>query len=296
MSSAADLAKNKGRALTQQIHETEANIESLDTQQGQQLSHLKKHFPDVAAGWDWVREHQDSFKQEVFGPPMIICSIKDERFTDQVQALLQNDDFLCFTAQTKNDHKKLTDQLYRVLSLSVVIRTCLHPLESFQPPISRDEVSTLGLDGFAIDYLEGPAPVLAMLCSEKRLHQSGVSLRDHSDAEYEKLVNNGKVGQWAAGQHSYAVRRRREYGPQAMTTISKNIRPGRFWTSQPIDYQEKAELNRRLTELKGEMDVLAGEYKSLKVKASQIGEQESELSERIVSLLDAPGGTGPNAC
>ncbi|KAM4065092.1 AAA domain-containing protein [Hirsutella rhossiliensis] len=284
MSTEMNSMKDKGRTVIQHIQRVEADIEALDTQQGQQLNFIRKHFPDVAAGWDWVREHQGEFEQEVFGPPMISCSIKDERYSDQVQALLQNDDFLCFTAQTKNDYRRLTDQLYRVLSLSVVIRTCSHSLETFQSPVGRAEVSTLGLDGFAVDYLDGPAPVLAMLCAEKRLHQSGVSLRDHNDAEYERLVNNGKVSQWAAGQHSYAVRRRREYGPQAMTTISRNIRPGRFWTSQPIDSQEKTELNRRLMELKGEKDFLAGGYRELKAKLPAIDDQASNVNERINTL------------
>ncbi|EQK98552.1 structural maintenance of chromosomes 5 smc5 [Ophiocordyceps sinensis CO18] len=276
--------KDKGRAVIQQISRVEAEVEALDTQQGQQLNLLRKHFPDVATGWDWVQEHQGDFEKEVFGPPMISCSMKDERYSDQVQALLQNDDFVCFTAQTKNDYKRLTDQLYRVLSLSVTIRTCSHSLEAFQPPVSRAEASTLGLDGFAVDYLEGPALVLAMLCAEKRLHQSGVSLSDHNDAEYESLVNNGRVSQWVAGQHSYAVRRRREYGPQAMTTISKSIRPGRFWTSQPIDSQEKMELNRRLTELKGEKDLRAGELRELKAKLPNIEEQATDVTEKIDAL------------
>lgn len=282
MSTEVKSVNDKGRAVMQQIQRIEADIEALDTQQGQQLNLMRRHFSDAATGWDWVREHQGDFEKEVFGPPMISCSIKDERYSNQVQALLQNDDFLCFTAQTRNDYKRLTDQLYRVLSLSVVIRTCSHSLETFQPPASHAEISALGLDGFAIDYLEGPSPVLAMLCAEKRIHQSGVALRDHNDAEYERLVNNGKVSQWAAGQHSYAVRRRREYGPQAMTTISRNIRPGRFWTSQPVDSQEKTELGRRLAELKGEKDVLAAEQKELKARFPTIEEKASTINERIV--------------
>ncbi len=263
----------------------QSSIESFDTQEGQQLNMMNKFFPEVARAWDWIQKNQEGFEKEVYGPPMITCSVKDERYSDQVQSLMQVDDFTCFTAQTRGDYKKLTDQLYRVMSLSVVIRSCANPLSSYQSPIGGKQVAALGLDGFAVDFLEGPAPVLAMLCAEKRLHQSGVSLHDQDDAQYDALVNNGKVSQWAAGKQSFTVRRRREYGPKAMTTITKNIQPGRFWTSQPVDTQEKAELNRQLSEARSERNELKVEHIELQGKSRTIDDQKDEIAKNIVSKI-----------
>ncbi|KAL7792640.1 hypothetical protein V8C37DRAFT_380180 [Trichoderma ceciliae] len=276
--------KEKGRVKLDELRKLKADIESLDTQEGQQLSFMRRHFPELATAWDWVQEHPDEFEKEVFGPPMLCCSVKDERYSDQVQALLQTDDFLCFTAQTKNDYRKLTNQLYREMSLSAVIRTCSQPLAAFRSPVSIGEAQSLGLDGFAIDYLDGPEPVIAMLCAEKRLHQSAVSLRDHSDDEYEKLVHHGKINQWAAGKQQYMVRRRKEYGPNAMTTVTKRIQPGRFWTSQPVDSQEKVELNRRLTEVAGEAEIMKTEYKELRQTNGTFEEQKAEIQGKIEQL------------
>ncbi|KYK59898.1 structural maintenance of chromosomes 5 smc5 [Drechmeria coniospora] len=274
--------KGKAKIVVDAMRQLQSDVSALDTQEGQLLNMMKKRFPEQASAWEWVQEHQGEFEKEVFGPPLLNCSIKDDRYSDQVQSLLQNDDFLCFTAQTKGDYKKLTNQLYRIMSLSVVIRTCSHSIDSFRPPVDATEAADLGLDGFAVDFLDGPAPVLAMLCAEKRIHQSGVSLKDHDDAGYERLINNGKVNQWAAGKHSYLVRRRREYGPQAMTTISKNIQPARFWTSQPIDGQEKAELNRQLMEKRHEREVLKEEHNGLLKKAAAFDDQIAEIENKIV--------------
>lgn len=260
----------------------QADMDSFDTQEGQKMNFMKKHFPELAAGWEWIEAHKDEFEKEVFGPPMISCAVKDERYSDQVQSLLQNDDFTCFTAQTKSDYKKLTDQLYRVMSLSVVIRTCAHPLASFRPPVDRNEATALGLDGFAVDYLEGPDPVLAMLCGEKRLHQSGVSLEEHNDAQYDRLLNSGKVNSWATGRQTYTIRRRKEYGPQAMTAITKSIQPGRFWTSQPVDTQEKAEMSRRLAELNGERAIMKEQNRELQEKNGTFEDQKKDILDKIV--------------
>ncbi|KAM0356068.1 hypothetical protein ACHAPU_000462 [Fusarium lateritium] len=276
--------KNRGRSLNVELRQVESNIESLETQQGQQLNFMRKHFPELATAWDWIKEHRQDFEKEVFGPPMISCSIKDERYSDQVQSLLQGDDFTCFTAQTKNDYKKLSDQLYRVQSLSVVIRSCAQPLSAFQKPVNIDEAKDLGLDGFAIDFLEGPEPVLAMLCAEKRIHQSGVSLKDHNDAQYDRLVRSGRVNSWAAGGQSFIVRRRKEYGPQAMTAVTKNIPPGRYWTSQPVDGQEKQELSKRLLELRGERDILKEQYQELHGKVQTIEDQKTSIHDNITRL------------
>lgn len=264
--------------------------DDLDTQQGQQETMLRKIFPDVAAGWRWIQEHREDFEKEVFGPPMVSCSVKDERYSDQIQAMLQTDDFLCFTAQTKNDYKKLTDQLYRTMSLSVVVRTCSNPLSAYRSPVERQEAAQFGLDGFAIDYLTGPEPVLAMLCAEKRLHQSGVAQGEHNDEAYERLVSTGKINQWVAGRQMFTIRRRREYGPQAMTTITKNIYKGRFWTLQPVDEQEKEELKRRLAEANEKRRALKEQKLALDAKFDDIESQKSSIAERIVSKDDVGFG------
>ncbi|KAJ3486722.1 hypothetical protein NLG97_g6557 [Lecanicillium saksenae] len=276
--------KDQGRNPKRRIESLRASLASLDTQEGQQMNMMKKNFPEVARGWEWIQANMGQFEKEVFGPPMISCSVKDERYSFQVQSLLQMDDFTCFTAQTRNDYKKLTDQLYRVMSLSVVIRSSVHSLDNFRPPISHKEAVKLGLEGFAIDWLEGPEPVLAMLCSEKRLHQSGITLQEHDNDQYTSLANSGSISQWAAGRHLFTLRRRKEYGGKAMTAISKFINPGRFWTSQAVDIQEKAELTRQLAEANAEFQQLKEQNTEILQKRKANGEQKHDISVKIDEL------------
>ncbi|TQV93111.1 hypothetical protein V2A60_003579 [Cordyceps javanica] len=276
--------KEKGRNPKRQMETLTSSLASLDTQEGQQLNMMKKNFPEVARGWEWIQEHMGEFEKEVFGPPMLCCSIKDERYSNQVQSLLQMDDFTCFTVQTRSDFKKLSDQLYRVMSLSVVIRSSIHSLNNFQPPLSREDAVKLNLDGFAVDYLEGPDPVIAMLCSEKRIHQSGLTLQEHDNAQYNKLANSGNVTQWAAGRHLFTLRRRKEYGGKAMTAISKFINPGRFWTSQTVDVQEKAELTRQLAAAEAEFQTLKQQNTEILAKRKDLDEKKHAINAKIDDL------------
>lgn len=276
--------KNRATGVKAEADKLKSDLESLNTQEGQQLNFMKRYFPDLAAGWEWIQQHRSEFEQDVFGPPLMSCSIGDERYSDQIQSLLRDDDFTCFTAQNIRDHKKLSNRFYREMSLSVVVRTCSSNLESFQRPASGPEVQRLGLDGFAIDFIQGPAPVLAMLCAERGLHRSGVSLDEHSDAQYDALVKSGVVMQWAAGRQSYLVRRRAEYGPQAMTTVTRDVRQGRFWNSQPVDAQERVDLERRMQELQQERRKLKAEYEGLDEQNVALGQRIQKISDKIVSL------------
>lgn len=260
------------------------DITSLETQEGRRINLMKRIFPEVATAWEWIQQNQDRFEKEVFGPPMITCSVTDERYSDQIQSLLHNDDFICFTTQTQTDFRTLSNQVFRDMGLSVVIRSCPHALSNFKSPLSQQEAQSIGLDGFAVGFLDGPKPVLAMLCAEKKLHASGVSVRDHTDEQYQQLINSESVNQWAAGKQSFMVRRRKEYGPNAMTTITKNIPKGRFWTSQQVDPQEKEELSSRLARKTAEMDTMKEKSQEIDEELRRLDEERSDIEKQIVRI------------
>lgn len=247
------------------------------------MAQLRRISTDVAEAYDWLQEHKDEFEKEVFGPAFLTCSVKDKRFSDLVQSGLQQDDLLCFTAQSKSDHRKLTDRFYNELNAAVSVRTILSDLSTFRPPVSREALADMGLDGFAMDFIEGPSPVLAMLCSEKKIHLTGVALKDISDEQYERLFQGEKISSFATGKTYYRITRRREYGPGATSTITKQVQPGRWWTDEPMDMSAKAELDRRLAERRDEIADLKAEFKELQNQVNGLQEQIDGVEQEQVS-------------
>jgi structural maintenance of chromosomes protein 5 len=260
-------------------------IAGLDSQKGQLLSFLKRQHPDAAKGWQWIQDNQGEFEKEVFGPPMLTCSVKDERYSELVQALLQKDDFLCFTTQSREDHKKLSHQFYKVMGLTVTIRTCLVTLDSFRSPLPANQLGSFGLDGYVLDFLEGPDPVLAMLCNEKKLHASGVSLKDVTEQQYDSLVAGAAINSWAAGRQLYRVIRRREYGPGAVSTTTRTVPKGQFWTDQPVDAAERIELQRKLDAMEEEVQRYLAQWQGGKNKINALREQDTAIEKKIVRCL-----------
>src|ERR1700729_1006965 len=72
-------------------------ITALDSQQGQLLSKVERMSKDTAAAWKWIQENQGLFEQEVYGPPLISCSIRDGRYTAAIESLMSRSEVLAIT-------------------------------------------------------------------------------------------------------------------------------------------------------------------------------------------------------
>lgn len=277
--------RERGKVKQQEKRTIQQELENLNSQEGQRLVQLRRAEPEVASAWEWLQENGDQFEKQVFGPPMLTCSMKDKRYSNHVQSLLQRDDFLCFTAQTRNDHKKLTDQFFTNMKLAVTVRTITADLSSFRSPVPQESLAAMGLDGYALDFVEGPEPVLAMLCSEKKLHLTGVALNDISEEQYQKINDDEVFNSFATGNTMYRITRRREYGPGATSTMSRTIRPGTYWTDGPLDMAAKNELEQRLHQCETEFEEMRTTNEEFKAKNTALKDKEKEIQDAVVSCL-----------
>lgn len=282
--------RERGKVKQQEKRTIQRELENLNSQEGQRLVQLRRVEPEVASAWEWLQENGDQFEKQVFGPPMLTCSMKDKRYSNHVQSLLQRDDFLCFTAQTRNDHKKLTDQFFTNMKLAVTVRTVTAGLPSFRSPIPQENLAAMGLDGYALDFVEGPEPVLAMLCSEKKLHLTGVALEDISEEQYQKINEDEVFNSFATGNTMYRITRRREYGPGATSTMSRAIRPGTYWTDGPLDVAAKTELEQRLQQCEMEFEEMRRLNDEYKAKNTALRDKQEEIKEAIVSCFSQSCG------
>lgn len=276
--------RERGKEKRQEQITLNKELGNLNSQEGQRLNQLKKIEPEVAKAWEWLQENGNRFEKQVFGPPMLSCSMKDKRYSNHVQSLLQRDDFLCFTAQTRKDHKELTDQFFTNMKLAVTVRTVTADLSSFRSPVPQENLPAMGLDGYALDFVEGPEPVLAMLCSEKKLHLTGVALEDISEEQYQKINEDEVFNSFATGSTMYRITRRREYGPGATSTMSRAIRPGTYWTDGPIDMAAKNELEQRLKQCDQEFGEMKQTNEELKAKGLALSEKQKEINKAVAQL------------
>lgn len=116
---------------------------------------------DTFRAWEYYKNHRGDFEQEVFGPPILTCSVKEPKYADAVESLLNPTDKKALVCQTKNDYRTLVNACFgnankgiRGMELAdVTIKeysSTRSPTLSQQPsgPVSAEEVRpVLGLVG-----------------------------------------------------------------------------------------------------------------------------------------------------
>jgi len=274
---------DQGKAKKAQAARLNEMIESLNTQAGQQEFKLENISKETHRAWQWIKENNQQFKKEVFGPPAVTCTVKDPSMATRVEAALQISDFKIITVQCNEDFVMLQEELTKKQRLhDISIRTCTTDnLSSFRTPLSDDQLHELGLEHWVIDCLEGPSVVLAMLCQERNLHQTAISNSAVSDAQHEAIARS-PLKSYIAGNHSVRMTRRAEYGDAGVSSSIRDIQKARFWTDQPVDTGRKREwhdqiknINRDLFELKENIQNNQAEVTKIK-KERQWEESQAE--------------------
>ncbi len=146
--------------------------------------------------------------------------------------------------------------------------------------MSKEDLIAHGLEEFAIDLVQGPEPVLSMLCDSARFHRTGVSLSNSTDEQFERLKES-TIQNWVTGGSFYRVNRRREYGPSAVSTVVMQVKQATQWTSAGVDREAQRlgqlrmkDIERDLAELDDERSPIKGELKQLKAQQDTLDEQK----------------------
>jgi len=277
-----------GREKNTQIQQAQHDLQNLDSQAGKQNIKLQNASRDTAKLWEWVQQHQDDFDKPVLGPPIVECSVDHPKYVDQIEALFQKSTLLFLTVQTKDDTRKLSDAAAGLHLNDIYIKTMIVALNNFRAPVSEDDMKRFGFEGWALDHLNGPEPVLAMLCGELHLHQTGIASRDTSPQQYD-MLQNSPIQAWVTNKSHYRTTRRREYGPGACSTQVKAIRPGQVWTDQPVDLTVKRELEEKIQGWSDEIAEIRTAISEAQKKIENHREAINDISseEKVISAEKA---------
>jgi regulator of replication initiation timing len=280
----ADLER-QGQEKMKQVQAAQAELENLDSRVGQQHNKLRQFNNDAAQAWSLIQENKDKFEQQVFGPPIVECSVIDPLYVNQIEALFNAQDLTCFTVQSNKDYKTL-DRLLDPLHLTkITIRNMSGELNEFAPPVDRAELRRYGLDKWALDVLTGPDKVLAMLCSDgPRLAQTGISHGDITSDQYE-LITRSRISKWVTGKSIYSIARRKEYGPSATSTSVRDIGKAQIWTDQPVDLTVKKELLAKIAAWEQDIQRILQQTRELNSQVSGLKEQYKTVEKEIVSVV-----------
>lgn len=242
------------REKQRQVQQTKEELSNLHSQSGQMRNKLAQLSQDTVKAWDWIKNNQHRFKKAVHGPPLLTCSVKDARYATMIESLFGPKDVLRITCTDVEDWKFLQKYLSEELHLyDFALFNSKTKLEEFQRPLNEDQMRGLGLEGWAIDFLEGPDDVLSMLCDYARIHTTGIVWQDVNNQQFNALQDSG-LSNWVTSRNTYRVTRRKEYGDAAKSTRVVAIADrAKYWASQGVDVNAEANLKRQIAELEDEI-------------------------------------------
>ena len=248
--------KQQQASRNQQIGTKEEEIRNFDTTAGKLEQRFQKISTETLRAWKWIEKNQHMFEKPIQGPPGLVCNVPDSAMVPAIESFLQKSDLCIITAQNRADYGLLQAKLVNEQKLTgISLRVCTDDnLNRLPKPYSNEQLAEFGLDSYAIDYLEGPPIVLAMLCNEKKLHLAAIA-RGHVSAEQHERLKESRISSYYSQQTIHRFIRRFDLGPEqhAMSSSSSGKLLG-IWTDQPVDQGRKAALQREVGELKGELD------------------------------------------
>jgi hypothetical protein len=272
--------KEQAVQKTNEWEKAKKDLQVLQSAVGQQNAKLEKTSSDSLKAYHWLQKNAGQFRDKIYGPPLVECTVKDQRYAGALESIINKGDMVCFTATNRDDWKKFLGVCQNNLKVKdITAKVAPQPMSFWAPPMSKDELGNYGLEDFAINLLDGPEPVLSMLCDSVRLHRTGMSLSDITDAQFESLKES-QINSWVAGRNSYRVNRRREYGPNAVSTVVSQVKAASLWTiggGGDTDAQRQATV---------ELKDIERELADLEDQSALIAEQLRGLGEETKALQD----------
>ncbi|KAF2745842.1 structural maintenance of chromosomes protein 5 [Sporormia fimetaria CBS 119925] len=280
-------SKAQLKDIGEQLKNLTQQRDLLDTQSGKQANLLKRLSADTWTGWDWIQKNRDSLslKGEIYGPPILTCKVTDPRYANIVEANLNQGDFTAITFTNGDDQRLISEALLGRNGPrlhQITLRSIAKPLSFYSAPVTDDHLRQLGFDGWVLNHIEGPEPVLAMLCDSKRLHRIPFSLNPLSEMQ-SKQVEESPISQWTEGDKSYKTTRRREYGSAATSTQVNHVRPAQVFVDQPVSDEDKRRLDDRRREVERDRQRVKEEYGDM---ARRLAEHEAKAKQAADKLAD----------
>lgn len=235
--------------------------------------------------------------------PVISCNVTDKALAPALEKIIDNNTLFAFTVTSNEGYAALTHYSQQRKS-----NTPLRQLTEVRIPTSEltgDKLSSLGFDGYLIDYIKGPSAVLSMLCKVSKLHMIPVTRRELSESQLKRLTDsssNFPFKKFIVGDTLFTIIKSR-YGSRQVSYSTEKILNSKYFAISGLSERDKQVINSQIeqlqldisskkngyTEMKTQMQVLDSEIRDIKSQMSEIKNQLHNLQEAINSVLRLEG-------
>ncbi|KAI9004177.1 P-loop containing nucleoside triphosphate hydrolase protein [Gaertneriomyces semiglobifer] len=277
-----------GEASTarRQREEIVQKLSSLDNVRLQRMATLQRADKDTYQAAQWINENTHRLKKPVVGPICMEISVKDPRYADAVEKGIGWKNLRTILAQCEEDYNTISEELYgrRKLRFNLAMFDHLQ-LSQYQPPFSRNELESLGLDDVILNLIDAPEAIKTALCAQANIHGKPVA-RDGSRIDLDMMERFGRIGNFCAGDTQYVIRN--AYGS---TSTTASLIGRATYLGQSVDMDRKRQLeahleaaNQKLTECEGRKKGVVLQITKLRTQEENLRNEKARFTERKKEL------------
>ncbi|XJO76391.1 hypothetical protein BDV3_006922 [Batrachochytrium dendrobatidis] len=250
-------------------------LEQLDQIRHRKLAALKRGDKDAYNATMWLQDNLSMFEKHVFEPICMEVNLKDTRYAAVLETLVKPSHNTTFVTQCKQDYNRFCEEVISIRKWRVNVVYFDRPLSSWTPEHPRQLITQLGFDGYALDFIDGPEPILSALCQMCFLHTNAIALGKLPDL----VAAEKKLRVFIANNDLYSVKH--AYGHTS--TRAKRIANPRY-LDLSVDIKLKTRLEQEQQEIMAQLQVISETSKQLEMESSKIRELDQELREEKASL------------
>ncbi|KAL1705307.1 hypothetical protein EV121DRAFT_258668 [Schizophyllum commune] len=286
---------NQKAHLNHRIQRLQDELNGLAQHENKQLSRLYQSDKDAADAVVWLRKNQDKFQMEVIEPAFISVSVVKEyngrptpaSIADAVEACITGYMPRMFVAQCQEDADTLnhwmndTDQaLGRKASIAVWYK----PQDQLAPPpVPSEQLSALGFEGYALDFVKCPEPMRWFLSSNAGMHAIAISLSEQRTdvSRMTDIVGNCGGGSFIVDHTRHSISKSR-YGRRTVTSSTYTF--GRaiiFAVDSQVDEGFRSKLVFQMTEAQKEVEMLDEEVSRVEAEITTANGKGRELNAEM---------------
>ena len=274
----ADRRQNETR-----LEQLKRQMDALSDVREQRMEQLRRRSPDAAKAVDWLNDNRDKFEHQVFDPVLLEVQVTDPTYSVAAQHIIMQSAFT-FTCQSRKDfntfNEYLVDGRAHRLRLHVVeySRTVAPTLTDQRALISKEEVKQFGFDGFLLDRLDGPPPVLNTLCHTANVHTIPVGVRPLSVEQQQRIEAaqvNGRAVFMRYISADTDTKIARAYG-QVSTTAETMNNDGKVF-SLSVDVQRRNELQSEIDGITDGMNEQVAGLRQKEARRKELAARDEEV-------------------
>lgn len=230
----------------------------------------------------FLRKERKAQNLRYYESPIVSCRVTDKRYAKSFEKVIDNNSLFALYFDTEEDYQKVSAALPKDINVPMRV-VSKAPLST---PMSSEKLRLLGFEGYLLEFLVGPEPVIQGLKHRSYLHCIPVCLKTMRSDVIERLLDakDGKVPffKFVIENSLYAINRSR-YGSKQTFYQTEHIPEAQLLGAQGITEEVKMEIQHRLVDLKAKITEMQGKQSDIEsekaLNQGKLDKANGELKE-----------------